>query len=218
MNKKQITDYAFLATGLAVQVVVYCLSPDNPWSLVSGLLGMCSVVLCSQGNILTFAFGFGQILTYSYLCYLERFYAGLAMNAFYFVTQLYGIFSWRKQLQQATEDNLTTPVPTRRLSLPALLAVVGVSLVVSAIVGLCLSRYTADSSPYLDAFTTVPALVAQVLMILVYREQWYLWLFVDTLSTLMWLLAGNYCMTALYAFWCVNCVYGYVRWTKQLAQ
>ncbi len=218
MNRKQITDYAFLATGLAVQVVVYCLSPDNPWSLVSGLLGMCSVVLCSQGNILTFAFGFGQILTYSYLCYLERFYAGLAMNAFYFVTQLYGIFSWRKQLQQATEDNLTTPVPTRRLSLPALLAVVGVSLVVSAIVGLCLSRYTADSSPYLDAFTTVPALVAQVLMILVYREQWYLWLFVDTLSTLMWLLAGNYCMTALYAFWCVNCVYGYVRWTKQLAQ
>ncbi len=218
MNRKQITDYAFLATGLAVQVVVYCLSPDNPWSLVSGLLGMCSVVLCSQGNILTFAFGFGQILTYSYLCYLERFYAGLAMNAFYFVTQLYGIFSWRKQLQQATEDNLTTSVPTRRLSLPALLAVVGVSLVVSAVVGLCLSRYTADSSPYLDAFTTVPALVAQVLMILVYREQWYLWLFVDALSTLMWLLAGNYCMTALYAFWCVNCVYGYVRWTKQLAQ
>ncbi len=218
MNKKQVSDYAFLATGLAVQVVVYCLSPDNPWSLVSGLLGMCSVVLCSQGNILTFAFGFGQILTYSYLCYLERFYAGLAMNAFYFVTQLYGIFSWRKQLQQATEDNLTTPVPTRRLSMPALLAVVGVSLVVSAVVGLCLSRYTADSSPYLDAFTTVPALVAQVLMILVYREQWYLWLFVDALSTLMWLLAGNYCMTALYAFWCVNCVYGYVRWTKQLAQ
>ncbi len=218
MNRKQITDYAFLATGLAVQVVVYCLSPDNPWSLVSGLLGMCSVVLCSQGNILTFAFGFGQILTYSYLCYLERFYAGLAMNAFYFVTQLYGIFSWRKQLQQATEDNLTTPVPTRRLPLPALLAVVGMSLAVSAVVGLCLSRYTADSSPYLDAFTTVPALVAQVLMILVYREQWYLWLFVDALSTLMWLLAGNYCMTALYAFWCVNCVYGYVRWTKQLAQ
>ncbi len=218
MNRKQITDYAFLATGLAVQVVVYCLSPDNPWSLVSGLLGMCSVVLCSQGNIFTFAFGFGQILTYSYLCYLERFYAGLAMNAFYFVTQLYGIFSWRKQLQQATEDNLTTPVPTRRLSLPALLAVVGVSLVVSAVVGLCLSRYTADSSPYLDAFTTVPALVAQVLMILVYREQWYLWLFVDALSTLMWLIAGNYCMTALYAFWCINCVYGYVRWTKQLAQ
>ncbi len=215
-NTERLVGYAFLVAGLAVQVVVYCLRPDNPWSLVSGLLGMCSVVLCSQGNILTFAFGFGQILTYSYLCYLERFYAGIALNAFYFVTQIYGVYSWRRQLHQANEQSLSTPVPTRRLPLPALLCVVGISLGVSLLTGFCLSRFTADSSPYLDAFTTIPALVAQVLMILVYREQWYLWLFVDALSVLMWLLAGNYCMTALYAFWCINCVYGYIRWTKQL--
>ena len=53
-------------------------------------------------------------------------------------------------------------------------------------------------------------------MMLAYREQWYLWLFVDVLSCMMWLLAGNYCMTALYAFWCLNCIFGYIRWTKQL--
>lgn len=216
-NTERLVGYAFLLTGLAVQVIVYCLHPDNPWSLVSGLLGMCSVVLCSQGNILTFAFGFGQILTYSYLCYLERFYAGIAMNAFYFVTQIYGVYSWCRQLRQTDESTLSAPVPTRRLSLPMLCAVIVVSLLVSFVVGYCLHHFTADTSPYLDAFTTVPALVAQVLMILVYREQWYLWLFVDALSVLMWLLAGNYCMTALYAFWCVNCVYGYIRWTKQLA-
>ncbi len=216
-KKEQLVGYAFLLTGLAVQVLVYCLHPDNPWSLVSGLLGMCSVVLCSQGNILTFAFGFGQILTYSYLCYLERFYAGIALNAFYFVTQIYGVYSWRRQLRHADEQTLSVPVPTRRLPFPALCVVALGALFVSLLTGFCLSRFTADTSPYLDAFTTVPALVAQVLMILVYREQWYLWLFVDALSVLMWLLAGNYCMAALYAFWCVNCVYGYVQWTKQLA-
>ena len=59
MKKDKIVDWSILAAGLVVQVVVFVLMPDNPWSLVSGLLGMCSVVLCSQGNILTFLFGFG---------------------------------------------------------------------------------------------------------------------------------------------------------------
>ena len=216
MKKGRIIDWSILAAGLLVQVVVYVLMPDNPWSLVSGLFGMCSVVLGAQGNILTFFFGFGQIVTYTYLCYLERFYAGIAMNVFYFITQVYGLFTWRKRLQKSGEQTTEVTITTRSLQFPVLLALSAASLVVSALVGWLLSVYTADGSPYLDAFTTVPALVAQVLMMLAYREQWYLWLFVDVLTAVMWLLAGNYCMTALYAFWCLTCLFGYIRWTKQL--
>ncbi len=216
MNKDKVIDRGILSAGLLVQVVVYVLMPDNPWSLVSGLLGMCSVVLGAQGNILTFLFGFGQIATYTYLCYLERFYAGIAMNVFYFITQIYGIFSWHKRLIKSDSGRSDSIITTRRLSLPVLLVTSGASLAVSALTGWILSTYTADTSPYLDVFTTVPALVAQVLMMLAYREHWYLWLFVDSLSTVMWLIAGNYCMAALYAFWCLNCLFGYIRWTKQL--
>ena len=216
MNKDKVIDRGILSAGLLVQVVVYVLMPDNPWSLVSGLLGMCSVVLGAQGNILTFLFGFGQIATYTYLCYLERFYAGIAMNVFYFITQIYGIFSWHKRLIKSDSGRSDSIITTRRLSLPVLLVTSGASLAVSALTGWILSTYTADTSPYLDAFTTVPSLVAQVLMMLAYREHWYLWLFVDSLSTVMWLIAGNYCMAALYAFWCLNCLFGYIRWTKQL--
>lgn len=216
MKKDKIIDWSILAVGLLVQVVVYVLMPDNPWSLVSGLFGMCSVVLGAQGNILTFLFGFGQIATYTYLCYLERFYAGIAMNVFYFLTQIYGIFAWRKRLKKSDTEPSDGTITTRRLSWPVMLVISISSVAVSALTGWLLSAYTADTSPYLDAFTTVPALVAQVLMMLAYREHWYLWLFVDSLSTIMWLLAGNYCMTALYAFWCLNCLFGYIRWTQSL--
>ncbi|MBR6018187.1 MAG: nicotinamide mononucleotide transporter, partial [Paludibacteraceae bacterium] len=88
------------------------------------------------------------------------------------------------------------------------------SIAVSWLVGWGLARWTDDTQPYLDAFTTVPALVAQVLMILVYRQHWYLWLAVDILSVVLWLRAGDYCMTAQYVFWCCNCVYGFIRWTQ----
>ena len=204
--------WMFLAVGLLVQVVTYCIMPATPLSLVSGMLGVCSVVLGAQGNILTFVFGFAQVGTYTYLCCLERFYAEIAMNVYYFVTMIYGVYCWRKHLNQDDQMNIQT-----RTMPPYMLAILSVIvLALSVVVGWVLARYTDDSQPYLDAFTTVPAIVAQILMVLVFREQWYLWLVVDVLATIMWLRAGNYCMALQYAFWCTNCVYGFVQWTKAL--
>jgi nicotinamide mononucleotide transporter len=204
--------WIFLAVGLLLQVLTFSLMPATPLSLLSGMLGVCSVVLGAQGNILTFLFGFAQVVTYTYLCCLERFYAEIAMNAYYFFTMIYGVYCWRKQLKKEDGMNIQT-----RTMQPYMLAILTlVVLILSVGVGWGLAYFTDDSQPYLDAFTTVPALVAQILMVLVFREQWYLWLLVDVLATVMWLRAGNYCMAAQYAFWCTNCVYGYIQWTRAL--
>jgi nicotinamide mononucleotide transporter len=203
--------WIFLATGVLVQVVTFCLMPYSPWALVSGMLGICSVVLGAQGNILTFVFGFAQVATYTYLCCIERFYAEIAINIYYFITMIYGVYCWRKRLCSNTMQ-----VQTRRLSSSLLSWLTMAILLVSLLTGWLLQRYTDDPQPYLDAFTTIPAIVAQVLMVLAFREQWYLWLIVDVLAMVMWLRAENYCMAAQYAFWCANCVYGYIQWTKSL--
>lgn len=206
--------WIFLILGILVQVVTFHVLPeDNPWSLVSGLLGICSVVLGAQGNIWSFVFGFAQVGTYTYLCCIEHFYAEIAMNMYYFVTMLYGVYCWRRHLQQDTKQLQTRRLPARLL--PWLSAGV---LLLSLLTGWLLSRYTDDPQPYMDALTTVPAIAAQLLMVLAYREQWYLWLVVDVLAVVMWLRAENYCMAAQYAFWCANCVYGYIQWTKLLVQ
>jgi nicotinamide mononucleotide transporter len=203
--------WLFLATGLLVQIVTFCLMPHSPWALVSGMLGICSVVLGAQGNILTFIFGFAQVVTYTYLCVLQRFYAEIAINIYYFFTMIYGVYCWRRRLS----DN-TLQVQTRRLSRNIFPIMSVAILLLSVLTGWLLQRYTDDPQPYLDAFTTVPAIAAQILMVMAYREQWYLWLIVDVLAMIMWLRAENYCMAAQYAFWCANCVYGYIQWTKSL--
>ena len=203
--------WLFLVAGLLVQAITYCLMPHSPWALVSGMLGICSVVLGAQGNILTFVFGFAQVVTYTYLCIVERFYGEIAINIYYFFTMIYGVYCWRRRLS----DN-SLQVQTRRLSRNIFpLLSVAIALL-SLLVGWLLQRYTDDPQPYLDAFTTVPAIVAQILMVMAYREQWYLWLVVDVLALVMWLRAENYCMAVQYAFWCANCIYGYVQWTKSL--
>ena len=211
MSSINRTTWFFLILGLLVQVLTFVLMPDNPISLVSGMLGICSVVLGAQGNIFTFVFGFAQVATYTYLCCIERFYAEIAINIYYFITMIYGVYCWRNRL-----SNNSLQVQTRRLSIKLLAWGMLLIALFSWLTGWLLARFTDDPQPYMDAFTTVPAIAAQLLMVLAYREQWYLWLVVDVLAVVMWLRAENYCMAAQYVFWCVNCIYGYIQWTRQL--
>lgn len=212
--RNKIFDYSFLALGLLIQVVTFVLNRHmvigtdqlSVISLISGCLGICSVCLTAQGNILTFLFGFAQVGTYTWLCILQRFYGGIAINAYYFLTMIYGVYAWSKRLK-------TPSVVTTRQLRPGLMAVIVLAVLAgSCLTGWGLANWTSDTQPYLDAFTTIPALVAQALMILVYREHWFLWLAVDVLSVVLWVRVGDWCMAAQYVFWSANCLYGLHRW------
>ncbi len=204
-RNSDIQTVILLAIGLALQVLVYCLQPTGWITVLSGVAGVFSVVLCASGRILTFLFGFVQISTYLWLSWQEKLWAEVAMNIFYLLSQFYGFFFWKHRMN-------ANKVQARRLSLGFFALISGVSLIVSTLTGWLLGVYTTDSQPWLDAFTTIPAIVAQVLMVMAYREQWYLWLFVDILAVIMWIVAGNYALAALYLFWCVNCLYGLHKW------
>lgn len=216
-RKSKVFDYSFMAFGLLIQIVTYLITNRTAglmgttgWlSLASGCLGVCSVCLTSQGKILTYAFGFAQVFTYTYLCWIQRFYGEIGINIFYFVTMIYGIHVWRNRLVDNGEGTVLVP---RSLSLRMLVAIIGATFVGAWLTGWGLAIWTDDTQPYLDAYTTIPALVAQVLMILAYREHWFIWLAVDIMSIVLWLRAGDYCLAAQYAFWCANCLYGIHRW------
>ncbi len=199
-----------LTIGLCLQILVYCLHPTDWITILSGLAGVCSVVLCAQGKITTFAFGFIQITTYLYLAWQERLWAEVAMNIFYLLSQFYGIFFWKKRY--------TSELAPRRLTHKSLALLALICLLGSVLCAWLLQTFTNDSQPWLDAFTTIPSIAAQILLVLAYREQWFLWLFVDILAAGMWIIAGNYALAVLYLFWCINCLYGLHHWNEAQQQ
>ena len=125
------------------------------------------------------------------------------------ITMVYGVYLWRRRMSPTTQR-----VITRQLSWRIWFLLIIAIAAFSAAIGYGLARFTDDPTPYMDSFTTVVAIVAQVLMIMAYRDQWFLWFVVDVVSVVMWIYVGNYCMAAQYAFWCCNCIYGYIRWTQ----
>ena len=141
----------------------------------------------------------------------------IVLNTFYLVTMIYGVFVWKKRLKGNNGERLEVKserltVTPRSLPLKVGIPIFIAMIVLSYLTGWQMSAHTPHPEPYLDAFTTVPALVAQVLMILVYREHWFIWLAVDILNVILWIRVGDYCLAAQYVFWCANCLYGLHRW------
>jgi nicotinamide mononucleotide transporter len=68
--------------------------------------------------------------------------------------------------------------------------------------------------PYLDAMTVALAVIAQLLMVWRYREQWACWTLIDVISLIMFIILGNWSMVAMYIAWTANAFYGWYNWTK----
>lgn len=218
INGRTKFDWCFLALGLIMQVaaIIYGYvtgTPDNLVSIICSIAGVISVVLCAQGKISFYLFAYIQMFTYTFGVAIPNHLWGEAWeNLFYFVTQTYGIYAWYK-IYRIKKDNNSAEVKAKKLNglgwgitMGAFVLGVGV---LTAILGM-----TNDPYPFLDAISTIPAFIAQFLMVLGYREQWLHWLILDIASVIMYIMIGSWVMVAMFVFWNLNCIYGWYKWTK----
>ncbi len=205
---QSVADWVLIGCGLLLQVVTFMITGDSLLSLTTGMLGVFSVTLCSQRKVSSFLFGVFQIGCYMVLSARQHFYGELVENAFYMLTTLVGIYTWSRNYDSGDEGN---SVQARRLTAKGW-AITMLLFVVGVVAGFWLLRRTNDPHPMLDTVSSVPAFVAQVLMMLRYREQWLFWIVVDAIKVAMWIIQGDWCMAAQFAFWIVVCFYGLKKW------
>lgn len=201
-------DWVLILGGLILQLVTFLITRDSILSLVTGMLGVFSVTLCSQRKLSSFFFGIFQISCYMVLAARQRLYGELVENGFYMITTLVGIYTWSHNYSATDTGNGVEP---RSLSLKGWMITV-ILFVIGSVGGYGLLRQTSDPHALLDTVSSVPAFLAQGLMMLRYREQWIFWIVVDLVKVVMWIIQGDWCMAAQFAFWIVVCFYGLKKW------
>lgn len=206
--KKNLYGISFIAIGVFIQLFVFVQSEADLLSLVSGICGIFSVVLCAQRKISQFVFSFIQVITYTIIVFNAKLYGEVIENIFYFITMLFGIKIWLTDYDKTQKE-----ISVKELSLYD-----SIMTMVMTIGGIGLMYYflslTDDSQPLLDAVSTVPAFTAQILMMLKYKENWWYWLTIDIAAIFLWYNEGNLLMLAQYLFWTFNCIYGMRRWQE----
>lgn len=206
--KLKPSEWLFLLSGLLLQVIVFLLTENTLLSFACGLSGVCSVVLCSQRKLTSFFFGFLQISLYLIISFREKLYGQCAQNLFYFISMVVGLILWIKNYNSEESQ-----VEARSLS-KKLWIIIATIFVVSTLGTYWGLAKTNDGQPFVDALSTVPAFIAQILMITRFKEQWIFWIIVDVTALILWINAKDWCMATQFAFWIITCVYGFFKWSE----
>lgn len=164
---RNINEHLFMFIGIFIQLITWYITKNSLVSLISGVTGIISVILCSQRKISFYFFGFIQLGTYMYLALQQRFYGELIENVFYIITMLIGIVVWLKNYN--TEEQI---VESKRLSDRLFYIICNIMVFICVLFGYYMKYFTDNTQPFMDSFSTVPAFIAQTLLMLRYREQW----------------------------------------------
>ena len=202
----------FLGSMIALQIIMYCIFPESLIGMICGLSGVICVVLTAKGKISSYAFNFIQMITYMVICWNAALYLEFGEQVFYFIVCIFGVFMWNKNMK--TNEDGTTQVKAKKFKLWQWLVIILVVAVSTLALGYFGAEILGSTMPYLDAMTVALAVIAQLLMVWRYREQWACWILIDIISLIMFVALGNWSMVAMYIAWTANAFYGWYNWTK----
>lgn len=210
-------DY-FLILGVVVSTLIYSFLTKSfdPVGFIAEFAQIVCVVLVAKGNILNYAFGLVSVSLYAFISYKSSLWGNAALNAFYYLPmQFIGYFSWKNNKQ---EDD-STKVKARRMTLKQLMIMGVVSVAATALCGLLLKK-AGGNAPFVDAASIVFSIIAQFLMVKAFVEQWYLWIIVNIINVSMWVvmtIKGEphaFMMVIMWSFCLINSVNGAIQWRK----
>lgn len=201
---------SYICLLVILQIIVFYFNPESPVGMVAGISGVLCVTFVAKGKISNYFFGFIQISLYLILSLEFALYGEVLLNVFYFIMQIIGVNVWRKHMQEKIEIH-DAVIEARSLTVKQWLVTLLITMIAWYLFGTLLD-YIGSNNPYLDSITTALSVVAQLLMVWRYKEQWILWIIVNIFSIVLWAIVGNASMVAMWCAFLFNSSYGYYNW------
>lgn len=221
--KKLLKDWtlfekSWLFVFTAINIYLYFAWEDSLAGLVTSISGMLCVVLVAKGKIANYYFGIVQTGLYAYVSYTYGLYGEAMLNGlFYFPIQFIGIYMWNKH--KAKESVKGEDILVNKLSKKGWVLLIAVSVVASVLYAELLSLI-GGQQVRLDSVAVVLSVIAQILMLKRFAEQWVLWIIVNVLSIALWVITlvqtgGNdWTMMVMWSAFLVNSIWAWFNWRK----
>lgn len=213
---------SWLIIFLAIQIALFVIEPDSWLATIAAISGILCVVFVGKGKISNYFFGLISVSLYAYISYTFNLYGEMMLNLLVYVpVQFIGFYFWQKNMTNQNTLNKAgaSEVIAKALNLKqwAILAVV---TLIGTVTYIELLKYLGSALAVLDGATVVISIVAQVLMVLRYREQWALWIIVNIMTISLWAVLyfqngeTSLPLLVMYVMYLCNSVYGYYNWMK----
>ena len=209
------SEIAWLLTACTIITGLSLYWGDSLLGIVSSVSGVACVVCTGKGKLSAYVFGLVNSILYAIISYHATLYGETMLNALYYVPmQFVGFYVWSKHMDQETGE-----VVKKRMK-PMGFAILCVTIALATILYGLFLKYLGDAMPFVDAFTTVSSVVAMIISVRMYSEQWWIWIAVDIFSVYMWwcdFQRGNDNMATLlmWAVYLGNAVIMLIKWEKE---
>lgn len=168
--------------------------------------GVLYVVLITFKNILAWLMALISSSIYVYLCFTSQYYLETGLQLFYVVMALYGWVSWK---------GISNKEPfIKKWKFKYHVINISLSGVAVVVLGVLFQKYTDQSLPFLDAFTTVYSIVATFMVAKRVLENWIYWIVIDVISIQLYAYKGFNLTALLYLLFVIISVFGFMKWRK----
>ena len=189
---------------------------NESWmGIISATTGTACVICSGKGKLSAYLFGLVNSILYAIIAYKATLYGETMLNALYYVPmQFVGFYVWSKNMNAKTKE-----VTKKSMSNVGRILMI-ISILFGTIgYGFAL-KYLGDAMPFIDAFTTVTSVVAMVVSVKMFAEQWWIWVVVDIVTVYMWFVSflkgqENIATLIMWMVYLVNAVIMLIKWEKE---
>ncbi len=209
-------EVTWLAAACAIVIGVSIHLEDTVMGIISSTTGIACVVCTGKGKLSAYIFGLVNSILYAIIAYQATLYGETMLNAIYYVPmQFVGFFIWSRHMDADTKE-----VAKRHMKWWGRLLMVVAVAGGTYLYGLLL-RYWNDAIPFVDAFTTVSSIVAMIISVWMFSEQWWIWVAVDIFTVYMWWMdysggSGNIATLLMWIVYLGNAIIMLVKWEKEV--
>lgn len=189
---------------------------DSSAGIIAAISGVIYVILTGKGKPSGYIFGVVNVLLYAYVSLGAKYYGEVMLNILYYLPMNFvGWFVWKRNM-----DSSTGEVKKKRLSKKSAGLIFGLTFAAVLLYGEVLRRL-GGNMVYMDSMSTVISVVAQILCVKRYIEQWILWIVVDIVTIVMWIFAffnGGESVSVL-IMWILFLINGFIiyfKWNRDI--
>ena len=181
---------------------------DHWLDIVTTVLGVAYILLEYRASVWMWLVGFLMQSLGIVLYYQKGLYADCGMEFYYLAVTVYGYYRWVR----GSADKRSLPIRhfPRRLVLPWL----GIIGAVWALIYWLLVTFTNSNVPLTDSFTTALSIVGIWALAHKYLEQWFVWIAVDVVTSVLYFYKDIPFKASLYALYVVIAVFGFFKWRR----
>ena len=176
--------------------------------IVTTVLGLAYILLEYRASVWMWGVGFLMQALGIVLYYQKGLYADCGMEFYYLAMTVYGYWKWIHGT--ASKEALPIRHFPKRLVLPWLLLIAAVW----GIIYWLLITFTNSNVPVADSFTTALSIVGIWALAHKYLEQWFIWIAVDVVTSILYFYKDIPFKASLYALYVIIAVMGWFKWRR----